>query len=166
MPTHDALDPEDMLTIGKVASRLGITVSAVRFYSDRGLIPADRGPGGQRLFPRSSIRRISFLLVAQRLGYSLEEISAILQSLPNSRTPTEQDWEHIGAEFRVDLDRRVAELTQLSERLSGCIGCGCLSLARCQLINKDDSVGSLGDGPRFLMGDSPIKTPPPPQQPS
>lgn len=147
----------ELLSIGKVASRLGLAVSAVRFYADTGLVPAQRGSGGQRLFPRSSIRRISFLLVAQRLGYSLEEIGRILSSLPEGRTPTEDDWERIGEQFRVDIARRVTELQQLGDKLSTCIGCGCLSLTRCELYNQGDTAAGLGSGPRFLMGDSPVQ---------
>ena len=142
------------MTIGAVAQRTGLAVSAVRFYADHGLIASDRAPSGHRRFPRSVIRRISFIRICQRLGYTLDQIAEQLAGLPEGRTPTESDWAELASEFSADIDRRIAELAQLRDTLSGCIGCGCLSLARCTIWNPDDGAAELGDGPRYLLGDS------------
>lgn len=147
---------DDLLTIGAVARRTGIAVSAVRFYERRGLIHAVRDTGGHRRFARSTIRRVSFILIAQRLGYSLSEIASHLERLPEGRTPNESDWERLGRRFGADIDRRIAELGRLRDRLASCIGCGCLSLQRCSLYNLDDVASANGSGPRFLLGDSPV----------
>lgn len=154
------MNADDLLSIGQVADRLGVAVSAIRFYEDKGLVSAERSATGQRRFQRSSIRRLSFLMVAQRLGYSLAEIGSLLAELPEGRAPNEDDWERIGTEFRAGIDRRITELQALGDKLSACIGCGCLSLARCHLYNKNDTASSLGDGPRFLFGDSPVEITP------
>lgn len=145
---------DEVMTIGAVAERTGLAVSAVRFYADEGLIASERAPSGHRRFPRSVIRRISFIRTCQRLGYSLDEITAQLASLPEGRNPTEADWATLAAGFSADIDERIAELTRLRDTLSGCIGCGCLSLARCAIWNPDDGAAALGDGPRYLLGDS------------
>jgi len=147
--------PDDRLTIGQVAERTGLAVSAVRFYADEGLIPADRNPSGHRRFHRSTIRRVSFILICQRLGYSLTEIAEQLERLPHGRTPTEADWENLSNRFATDLDRRIAEMQRLREKLTWCIGCGCLSLQRCAIYNPADGAGDLGHGPRYLLGDEP-----------
>lgn len=144
----------EWLTIGAVAERTGIAVSAVRFYADQGLIESERASSGHRRFPRSVIRRISFIRICQKLGYSLEEITAQLARLPDGRTPNEKDWETLAAGFSTDIDQRIADLTQLRDTLSGCIGCGCLSLQRCAIWNPDDGAAVLGDGPRYLLGNS------------
>ncbi len=137
-----------------VAERTGLAVSAVRFYEQQGLITAERAPSGHRRFHRSTIRRISFVLACQRLGYSLGEIADQLAGLPGQRTPTDADWEQLAARFRVDLDRRIAGLVDLRDQLDGCIGCGCLSLERCAIYNPADAAAVLGPGPRYLLGDS------------
>lgn len=145
---------DELLTIGAVAARTGLAVSAVRYYADTGLIPSERASSGHRRFHRSVIRRISFIRICQRLGYSLEEITAQLANLPEGRTPTEEDWAVLAAGFSADIDGRIAELSRLRDTLSSCIGCGCLSLARCQIWNPDDGAAALGDGPRYLLGDT------------
>jgi len=143
-----------MVPIGEVASRTGLAVSAVRFYEKIGLISAERAPSGHRRFPRSTMRRVSFILICQNLGYSLQEISEHLDGLPEGRTPTDEDWEAMATAFRADVDDRIDRLTTLRDRLDGCIGCGCLSLQRCAIYNPDDAAATLGDGPRFLLGDN------------
>ena len=146
--------PDPTLTIGAVAERTGLAVSAVRFYADRGLVPSERASSGHRRFPRSVIRRLSFIRTCQRLGYSLDEIRRHLDRLPGHRTPTEADWADLAAGFANDIDRRIEELTRLRDTLDGCIGCGCLSLQKCAIWNPDDAAATLGAGPRYLLGDS------------
>lgn len=145
---------KEMLTIGAVAQRTGLAVSAVRFYADEGLIESERAGSGHRRFPRSVIRRISFIRVCQKLGYTLEEITSQLAALPNGRTPNERDWAVLASTFSIDINRRIAELTELRDTLDGCIGCGCLSLQRCAMWNPGDGAAALGDGPRYLLGNS------------
>ncbi len=145
----------ELLGIGAVADRTGVAVSALRFYEDVGLVTAQRAPSGHRRFHRSTIRRVSFIRICQRLGYSLDDIREQLARLPENRTPTEADWQALAAKFRTDIDRRIAELGQLRDKLDGCIGCGCLSLQKCALYNPDDVARGLGNGPRYLLGDSP-----------
>ncbi|NNF54219.1 MAG: redox-sensitive transcriptional activator SoxR [Acidimicrobiales bacterium] len=144
----------DLLTIGQVADRTGLAVSAVRFYADAGLVSVERSESGHRRFRRATIRRISFILICQRLGYSLAEIRQRLESLPDGRTPSEADWGRLGETFAVDIESRIAALRQLKDKLDGCIGCGCLSLTRCQIYNIADGAAQLGAGPRYLLGDS------------
>jgi len=139
--------------IGDMARRTGVAVSAIRFYEEKGLLRAHRDAGGRRRFLRSDIRRVSFILIAQRLGFSLEEIGATLNGLPKDRTPTKKDWEMISRQFRAALDERIALMQLMRARLTSCIGCGCLSLKSCQLHNPDDEAATKGDGPRFLLGD-------------
>ena len=146
---------QQWLGIGEVAARTGAAVSAIRFYEEKGLVKARRTGGGTRLFLRSDIRRVSFILIAQRLGFSLEEIGDHLSGLPDGRTPTKKDWEKIARAFRTAIDDRIAALTSLREKLTGCIGCGCLSLKTCGLYNPDDEAQRQGAGPRFLLGDRP-----------
>lgn len=143
------------ILIGKVAARTGVAVSAIRFYEEAGLVKAGRNSGGQRVFEAADIRRISFIIIAQKLGFSLKQIKRQLDSLPNKRTPTQKDWEAISKSFSVDIDTRIAALTLMREKLSGCIGCGCLSLKNCALYNEGDKAGQKGAGPRYLMGDRP-----------
>lgn len=146
---------DPLLSIGAVAKRTGLAVSAIRFYADEGLITATRNQAGHRRFPRSSLRRVSFIRTCQQLGYSLEVIRAKLELLPDARTPNEQDWERLATDFARDLDSRIERLQLLREKLAGCIGCGCLSLQRCALWNADDVAASFGAGPRWLLGDAP-----------
>lgn len=144
----------DLLPIGDLAARTGLSVSAIRFYEEKGLVSALRNRGGQRRFLRSDIRRLSFIRAAQQLGFSLGEIRAQLAALPQGRTPTQGDWTRISRRFRAVLDARIEGLTRLRDRLDGCIGCGCLSLKKCALHNPDDRLRRQGPGPRLLVGDS------------
>lgn len=149
--------PQTGLTIGALAKRTGLAVSAIRYYETQGLITPWRNAGGQRRFERADIRRLSFVLIAQKFGFSLPEIGAVLKQLPGGRTPTPADWARIAETFRVRLDERIETLTKLRDDLDGCIGCGCLSLPKCKLYNPDDKIAIKGQGPRFLMGDRPSK---------
>lgn len=145
------MDKNDLLPIGELARRTGLAVSAIRFYEDKGLVQAFRTLGNQRRFLRSDIRRLSFILIAQRLGLSLEEIEAQLATLPQGRTPTLSDWQKISRAMRFQIDKKIALLTLTRRKLDECIGCGCLSLQRCQLYNRDDRAGIGGTGPRFVL---------------
>lgn len=143
-----------LLSIGDVAARTGLAVSAIRFYEERGLVEPIRSGGGQRRFLRADIRRLSFILIAQRLGLTIEEIGEQLKSLPQGRTPTQKDWMRISRAIRGRIGARIAELERTRKRLDGCIGCGCLSLKKCALYNPDDRAGKRGPGPRLIVGDS------------
>ena len=143
------------LSIGQVAERTGLSVSAIRFYESRGLVRPIRNTGKQRRFLQSDIRRLSFVLIAQQLGFPLEEIADLLKSLPEGRTPTVKDWARISKMFRGALDQRIETATQMRDRLDGCIGCGCLSLSNCKLYNPEDRAKGFGTGPRYLLGDAP-----------
>ena len=145
--------PDPLLTIGDLARRTGLSVSAIRFYEARGLVRSTRTSGNQRRFLRSDIRRLSFALIAQRLGLSLEEIGQALARLPAGRAPSRQDWARISGRLRQALHSRIALLERTRENLDGCIGCGCLSLDRCALYNPGDRAARAGAGPRFLLGD-------------
>ena len=140
----------DLLPIGMLARRTGLSTSAIRFYEDKGLLRAHRTGGNQRRFLRSDIRRLSFILIAQKLGLTLEEIAEHLARLPEGRTPTSFDWWKISEAIRDRLDRRIAQLEAMRDNLDGCIGCGCLSLKHCKLYNPDDRAGEQGPGPRVL----------------
>jgi len=146
---------QNFLSIGETAHRSGVAASALRFYETRKLIASHRGPGNQRRYHRSMLRRISIIKVAQSLGLSLGEISSALETLPDKRTPTRRDWEKLSLKWRDQLDARIANLQQMREKLSGCIGCGCLSLKRCALYNPGDRAATKGAGPRYLLGDLP-----------
>jgi MerR family redox-sensitive transcriptional activator SoxR len=143
----------ELLTIGELAQRTGSSVSAIRFYEWRGLVSAIRTSGNQRRFLRADIRRVSFALIAQRLGLTIGEIRDELATLPNGRTPSRRDWEEISKRLRGRLDQQIAMLERTRELLDGCIGCGCLSLDRCALYNPGDRASRAGAGPRFLLGD-------------
>ena len=147
------LPPSSQLTIGELARRTGLSVSAIRFYEARGLVRAVRTTGNQRRFMRADIRRLSFALIAQQLGLTLGEIEAELSTLPHGRAPTRQDWEAISARIRGALQTRIDMLEKTRDLLDGCIGCGCLSLDRCALYNPNDRAARAGAGPRFLLGD-------------
>lgn len=148
----------DRLSIGELARRTGLAVSTIRYYEAEGLLTAERNAGGQRRFLRSDIRRLSFILIAQQFGFTLEKIREQLQSLPLERTPNKADWTRISHGFRHELDTRIERLTRLRDNLDGCIGCGCLSLRKCTLYNPQDVARAHGSGPRYLMGDDPPKT--------
>jgi MerR family redox-sensitive transcriptional activator SoxR len=139
------------LTIGDLAARTGLSVSAIRFYEAKGLLQSFRTSGGQRRFLRSDIRRLSFALIAQQLGLSIEKIGAELAKLPQGRTPTQADWRRISVGFKQVLDDRIAALERTRDALDSCIGCGCLSLQKCALYNPDDRVGRQGPGPRLVL---------------
>ena len=145
------------LSIGALATRTGLAVSAIRYYEAQGLIKPWRNAGGQRRFQRADLRRLSFVMIAQQFGFTLPQIKDQLDQLPGGRTPTKDDWARISAGFRTVLDARIATLTKLRDNLDGCIGCGCLSLEACALYNPVDRAAKLGQGPRYLMGDSPEK---------
>jgi MerR family redox-sensitive transcriptional activator SoxR len=151
------MKPVDLISIGQLADRTGVSVSAIRFYETRGLVSASRNAGGQRRFLRSDVRRISFVLIAQELGFTIQEIGEQLANLPQGRTPTQQDWSQISARFGEVLDARIAALARMRDRLDGCIGCGCLSLKTCALYNPDDRMAAKGPGPRYLLGDRRLK---------
>ena len=146
------MDRNDLLPIGELARRTGLAVSAIRFYEDKGLVQAMRTMGNQRRFLRSDIRRLSFILIAQKLGLGLVEIEAELARLPQGRTPTLGDWQKLSRSMRTQLDARIALLNRTRMKLDECIGCGCLSLQRCALYNRDDRAGAAGPGPRYVLG--------------
>ena len=139
------------LTIGEMASRSGVRTSALRYYEERGLISPERTTGGQRRYARDTLRRVAVIRAAQVLGLSLEEIRTALGELPRARTPDEHDWERLSQTWRGTLDARIAELQALRDRLSGCIGCGCLSLERCALFNPGDRAAGAGTGAQYLF---------------
>ncbi len=141
------------LTIGALSERAGIATSALRYYEAEGLIHATRSASGQRRFARDTLRRVGFIRVAQQVGLSLEEIRAALASLPASRTPNEKDWERLSMSWRPRLDHQIGMLERLRARLDGCIGCGCLSLRHCRLLNPGDQAGQRGPGPRYVLDD-------------
>ena len=145
----------NVISIGQLATRTGLAVSAIRFYEQQGLVAPGRNAGGQRRFMRSDIRRLSFVMIAQQLGFTLEDIRNQLKTLPLGRTPTKRDWARISRGFRNRLDTRIAIMTNMRDRLDGCIGCGCLSLENCSLYNPEDKIGLNGPGPRYLTGDEP-----------
>jgi MerR family transcriptional regulator, redox-sensitive transcriptional activator SoxR len=142
-----------LLTIGEVARRSGVSSSALRFYEERGLITSERAGSGHRRYPRPVLRRIAFIVFAQRVGLSLDEIGVELAKLPPDRAPTRRDWSRLSKTWTARVDQRIAELERLKVGLEGCIGCGCLSLDRCRLANPDDRAARLGPGPRFWIGD-------------
>lgn len=145
----------DFMTIGQLSERTGLAVSAIRYYEEQGLVHPERNSGGQRRFRRADIRRLSFVQIAQQFDFSLADIRAQLDRLPEDRAPNKADWTKISRAFRSDLDTRIATLEALREKLDGCIGCGCLSLRKCALYNPQDDARRKGTGPRYLMGDAP-----------
>ncbi len=139
------------LPIGALAERTGVAPSALRFYEAEGLIHATRSDGGQRRYTRDVIRRVSFVRVAQQVGLTLEEIRAALESLPDQRTPTEKDWHRLSTSWKPRLDEQIAMLERLRDRLDACIGCGCLSLKVCRIVNPHDIAHDRGPGPRYVL---------------
>ena len=144
-----------LLTISEVSRRSGVAASALRFYEERGLISSQRAGSGHRRYPRSVLRRIAFIVFAQRVGLTLEEIGAELAKLPPDRAPTRRDWSRLSSTWSARIDERIAELERLKVGLTECIGCGCLSLERCMLANPGDRAARLGPGPRYWVGDRP-----------
>jgi MerR family transcriptional regulator, redox-sensitive transcriptional activator SoxR len=140
-----------LLTIGALSERTGVATSALRFYEAEGLISATRSAGGQRRYSRDTVRRVSFVRVAQQVGLRLDEIGEALASLPGNRTPTAKDWERLSSSWRPRIDAQIAMLERLRDRLHGCIGCGCLSLRVCRLANPGDSAAAMGPGPRYIL---------------
>lgn len=145
----------DLLTIGEVSARSGVASSALRFYEDQRLVPAQRSAAGHRRYPRSVLRRIAFIQAAQNVGLSLAEIRGALDSLPTSRTPNRADWERLARGWRRRIDDRLSELERLRDNLTSCIGCGCLSLQRCRLYNPGDVANDDGSGARYLLEGEP-----------
>ena len=143
----------DQITIGELAARSGVATSALRFYESAGLISSERTAGNQRRFTRATLRRVAVIRAAQRVGLSLDEIAAALGRLPDRRTPTKEDWERLSRSWRSLVDVRIADLQKLRDDLTGCIGCGCLSLRSCALFNTTDALAARGPGPRILLGD-------------
>lgn len=144
----------DLLTIGAMSERTGVSHSALRFYEAEGLIHSTRSDGGQRRYARDTLRRVSFIRVAQQVGLSLEEIGAALTSLPENRTPNQRDWERLSKSWRPRIDDQIGVLERLRDRLTGCIGCGCLSMKACQLLNPGDEAAARGPGPRYVLDDA------------
>jgi MerR family redox-sensitive transcriptional activator SoxR len=144
----------DELTIGELSARSGVAQSALRFYEAQELIGARRTSGNQRRYDRSTLRRVALIQAGRAAGISLEEIRAALETLPSKRTPTRRDWERLSREWRADIDHRITILHALRDRLTTCIGCGCLSIDRCTLLNPDDEAATLGPGAHYLRRDS------------
>lgn len=142
---------DQWLTIGALSQRSGVRTSALRYYEAEGLIHARRTESGQRRFARETLRRVAFIRVAQQVGLSLEEIRDALATLPESRTPNHDDWEQFANEWRPRIDAQIAMLERFRDRLDGCIGCGCLSLEYCRLLNPGDECAARGPGPRHVI---------------
>jgi MerR family redox-sensitive transcriptional activator SoxR len=153
MTDHAALSGHPLpplITIGQLAERSGVATSALRFYEAQGLIRSERTAGNQRRFPRAELRRVAFVRAAQQVGLSLEEIQSALGTLPQERTPTKADWERLSAGWRPRIDAQIRALEELRDKLTSCIGCGCLSLRKCALSNPKDVVAAQGSGARYL----------------
>jgi MerR family transcriptional regulator, redox-sensitive transcriptional activator SoxR len=144
----------DELTIGEVAARSGVASSALRFYEAQGLLAASRTSGNQRRYPRGVLRRLALIRAGRAAGIPLERIRAALDTLPSGRTPTRRDWECLSQAWRDDLEQQIATLTAIRDRLTTCIGCGCLSIDACALLNPDDEASELGPGAHYLRRDS------------
>ena len=149
---------KEQLTISEVARRSGVAASALRFYEERGLISSERAGSGHRRYERPVLRRIAFIVFAQRVGLTLEEIGEELAKLPPDRAPNKRDWSRLSKSWTARIDERIAELERLRAGLTDCIGCGCLSLDRCKLANPEDRAAGNGPGPRFWLGDRPLPT--------
>ncbi|MGH3447395.1 MAG: redox-sensitive transcriptional activator SoxR [Nocardioidaceae bacterium] len=141
------------LTIGELSERSGVAPSALRFYEDVGLVTAERTTGNQRRYARHMLRRVAFIRAAQRVGLSLEEVESALASLPDGRTPTKADWQRVSRQWTDRLDKQIADLERLKTKLTGCVGCGCLSMRTCVLSNPDDEQGEVAAGPAWLSTD-------------
>ena len=143
----------EWITIGELAARSGVATSALRFYEEQGLIASERNDSGHRRYPRSVLRRVAFVVFAQKVGLSLEEIRVELSRLPRNRVPDRADWAKLSGSWTRRIDERIAELERMKAGLTECIGCGCLSLDRCRLANPDDRAARQGPGPRRWLGD-------------
>jgi MerR family transcriptional regulator, redox-sensitive transcriptional activator SoxR len=141
------------LTIGELSARSGVAPSALRFYEDRGLIGASRTSGNQCRYDRAILRRLALIQAGRAAGIPLDRVRVALETLPTGRTPTRRDWERLSRIWRDDIDRRIATLQAVRNRLTTCIGCGCLSIDRCSLLNPDDEAAGLGPGAHYLHGD-------------
>jgi MerR family redox-sensitive transcriptional activator SoxR len=146
----------ELLTIGEVSRRSGVASSALRFYEERGLISSERAGSGHRRYRRPVLRRIAFIVFAQRVGLSLEEVGEELAKLPPDRAPTRRDWSRLSSKWTARIDQRIGELERLKDGLTECIGCGCLSLDRCKFANPEDRAALRGPGPRYWIGDRPL----------
>jgi MerR family redox-sensitive transcriptional activator SoxR len=146
-----------LLTISEVSRRSGVASSALRYYEERGLVRSHRAGSGHRRYPRPVLRRIAFIVFAQRIGLSLDEIGTELAKLPPDRAPTRSEWSRLSRTWTQRIDERILELERLKLGLTECIGCGCLSLDRCKLANPGDRAGRLGSGPRYWIGDAPSR---------
>ena len=152
----------DRLTIGELAARSGLATSALRYYEELGLIHSERTAGRQRRYPRVALRRVAFIRAAQHVGLTLDEAAAALSRLPVDRAPTAAQWNAVARTWTHRIDQRIADLERLKRKLTGCIGCGCLSLRKCALYNPSDTASTRGPGARYLLGDEP---PPPANTP-
>lgn len=150
---ENSVDVSKPLTVGELADRTGISTSALRFYEERGLLHPERSDSGHRRYPRYLARRVAFIIFAQRVGLTLEEIRIELDKLPTERMPGSRDWGQLTRTWSARIDERIEELKRLKGGLTDCIGCGCLSLERCTVLNPYDEVASHGPGPRYWVGD-------------
>ncbi|MBO9551281.1 redox-sensitive transcriptional activator SoxR [Pseudomonas sp.] len=149
MPNTAPAATEKLLSVGQLAARSGVAVTALHFYETKGLIQSTRNAGNQRRYPRAMLRRVAVIKMAQRLGIPLAEIASALAALPNDHTPTAEDWQRLSARWREDLNRRIDEMVRLRDQLDGCIGCGCMSLKECPLRNRQDHLADEGPGPHL-----------------
>jgi MerR family redox-sensitive transcriptional activator SoxR len=149
MPSTTSATTEKLLSVGQLAARSGVAVTALHFYETKGLIQSTRNAGNQRRYPRAMLRRVAVIKMAQRLGIPLAEIASALGELPNDHTPTAEDWQRLSARWREDLNRRIDEMVRLRDQLDGCIGCGCMSLKECPLRNRQDHLADAGPGPHL-----------------
>ncbi|WP_313201811.1 redox-sensitive transcriptional activator SoxR [Pseudomonas sp.] len=149
MPNPSPAATEKLLSVGQLAARSGVAVTALHFYETKGLIQSTRNAGNQRRYPRAMLRRVAVIKMAQRLGIALAEIASALATLPNDHTPTAEDWRRLSARWREDLNHRIDEMVRLRDQLDGCIGCGCMSLKECPLRNRQDHLADEGPGPHL-----------------
>ena len=150
---NSSVDISRPLTVGELAERTGVATSALRFYEERDLLHPERNDAGHRRYPRSLVRRVAFIVFAQRVGFTLEEIHTELEKLPANRVPTSKDWDRLTSTWSTRINERIEELKRLQGGLTGCIGCGCLSLESCAILNPGDHLANHGPGPRYWMGD-------------
>ncbi|WP_079228945.1 redox-sensitive transcriptional activator SoxR [Pseudomonas putida] len=149
MPSNPPAATDKLLSVGQLAARSGVAVTALHFYETKGLIQSTRNAGNQRRYPRAMLRRVAVIKMAQRLGIPLAEIASALAALPIDHTPTAEDWQQLSARWRDDLSRRIDEMVRLRDQLDGCIGCGCMSLKECPLRNRQDHLADAGPGPHL-----------------